>query len=134
MEVSLGMDKEGKVCQEQQSYIRQLISYFTNSSPSIFELGTPIVSGTEATRKVIQFKSAAVPLLLESLKSQNQKIVMYSAYCLGEIGDWSALQAIEQTYEKFMNKKRKTADDYAIISATVLALDKLKTASIRKPR
>ena len=53
------MDKKGKVCQEQQSYIRELISYFTNSSPSIFELGTPIVSGTEATRKVIQVGSGA---------------------------------------------------------------------------
>ena len=124
------MDKKWKVCQEQQSDIRQLISDFTHFSPSIFELGTPIVSGTEATRKVIQFKSAAVSLLLESLKSQNPKIVMYSAYCLGEIGDLSALQALGQTCEKFMNKKRKTVGDYAIISATVLALDKLKSEGL----
>ncbi len=53
-------------------------------------------------------------------------VVMYCAYCLGEIGDALVLPSLKKTCEKFKSKKRKSTDDYAVISATYLASEKVK--------
>lgn len=104
--------------------IKKLICSFADYEPLFASLGTPFLVDTQATEALVQMGITAVPALLKALDAENSKIVMYAAYCLGQIGDRSVLQKLQQTKEKFRVKEPKNEYDFAVIGAINQAEEK----------
>lgn len=112
-----------------QKKIKELISSFADHEPPFTSLGTPFLADTEATQDLVQMGQAAVPELIKGLSSDNPKTVMYAAYCLGQIGDRSALPALRQGKERYMAHEPKREYDFGVISAIDQAEEKLSAES-----
>jgi HEAT repeat protein len=112
-----------------QEKIKKLISSFADHEPPFTSLGTPLLADTGATRGLVEMGQAAVPELIEGLSSDNPKIAMYAAYCLGQIGDQSALPALRRGKETYMAHEAKAQYDFGVISAMAQAEEKLSTES-----
>ena len=109
--------------------IERLIRSFADHEPVFGNLGTAFPIDSEATEALVQMGSRAVPALVKSLDSENPKIILYAAYCLGQIGDPSALTALRQTAERHSSKEPKGEFDFAVVSAASRAIDSLSESS-----
>ncbi len=109
--------------------IKQLIDSFAEQEPPLWMQGTPLLADTEATESLVRMGRAAVPALVNALDAQNPKIVMYAAFCLGLIGDRSALPALERTKGKYVALEPKGEYSFGVISAVNRALDNLSARS-----
>lgn len=108
-----------------QERIKELISSFADHEPPFTSLGTPLLADTEATQTLVKMGQAAVPELIEGLRAENPKIAMYVAYCLGQIGDRSALPALQQTREGYLAKEPKGEYDFGVVSVINQAEEQL---------
>jgi len=103
--------------------IKRLIESLAQHQPPFSSLGTPFLADTAATEALVSMGSTAVPALLEALASDNPKPAMYAAYCLGLIGDRTALPALRRTDGYYMAKEPKEEYDYGAISAVRRAVE-----------
>lgn len=120
---------EGTPYLSDQETIKKLILSFADHEPVVGNLGTPFPVDSEATRALVQMGSDAVPELVKSLDSENPKIILYAAYCLGQTGDSSVLSALRQTMESYSSKEPKREFDFAIVSTASRAIDSLSESS-----
>ncbi|HSL00270.1 MAG TPA: HEAT repeat domain-containing protein [Rubrobacteraceae bacterium] len=105
--------------------IDQLIASFAEHEPPFSSLGTPFLVDTEETEALVRKGEAAVPALETALEDDDPSIVMYAAYCLGFIGDRSALPALRRTRARHEARAPMQAEDYAVISAISQAEERL---------
>lgn len=108
-----------------QQTIAELIKAFADHEPPLSSLGAALLVDTETTQRLVRMGRVAVPKLIEALNGENPKIAMYSAYCLGQIGDRSALPALRQMKERYMAHEPKREFDFSVISAISQAEEKL---------
>ncbi|MCX7114206.1 MAG: hypothetical protein NTX45_29880 [Proteobacteria bacterium] len=80
---------------------------------------------TETTDALIRMGAGVVPKLEAALVSDDPKIVMYVAYCLGLIGDDTALPTLQHTRAKYIDREPKQQYDFAVISAINKAEERL---------
>lgn len=112
-----------------EAEVKKLISSFAEHEPPLWNHGVPFLVDTLATQTLVQMGQEAVPGLIEGLDSENPKIAMYAAYCLGQIGDGSALPALRQARERYLAQEPKREYDFGVISAMDQAEEKLATES-----
>jgi HEAT repeat protein len=108
-----------------QETIKRLIDSFAGQEPPLWMQGTPLLADTEATESLVRMGHTAVPALVNALDAQNPKIVMYAAFCLGLIGDRSALAALERTKGEYAAIEPKGQYGFGVISTVNRALDNL---------
>lgn len=111
---------------DKQDYIDKLIASFIQHEPPFSSLGTPFLVDTETTEALVRFGRAAIPALEAALESGNPKIVMYAAYCLGQIGDQTVLPSLQSVEERYANKEPKEKYDYSVLSAVGRAIERLQ--------
>ena len=68
----------------------------------------PKILGNETTKRIIKHGDNAVPELLKALNSGDPNIVIYSAFCLGEIGSPEAVPEMQ----KLVNRLSKEVEAY----------------------
>ncbi|SRR6266487_4845061 len=112
-----------------QEVIEKMINSFADHEPPFSSLGTPFLVDTEAIQTLVQMGEAAVPALVKALDTDNPKIVMYAAYCLGLIKDRSALQALQRAKQRLMASEPKREYDFGAISAISQAENNLLASS-----
>jgi HEAT repeat protein len=101
------------------------IRALADQAPPFTSLGTPFLTDTEATRSLVNIGASAVPALVHALDHENAKVVMYAAYCLGLIGDRSAIPALRRVKEKYSRREPRTEYDFGVISAVNKAEERL---------
>jgi HEAT repeat protein len=104
--------------------IRRLIGALAAQQPAFSSLGTPFLVDTETTSALVALGAAAVPALTTALGA-DATTAMYAAYCLGQIGDRSALPALTQMRDSYAAKDPKAGDDYGALSAARRAIELL---------
>jgi hypothetical protein len=110
---------------ERAENIKGLISSFAHHEPPFTSLGTPFLVDTETTQALVKIGKPALPALIEALDSQDPKIVMYAAYCIGQIGYSYVLPELRRTKHRFIAKEPKVEYDFGVISAINQAEDKM---------
>ena len=113
---------------EAQRSIEELIASFAEHEPPFSSLGMPFLVDTEATDALVRMGDAAVPSLEAALEDDDPKITMYSAYCLGLIGNPSVLPALGRTLARYEAREPKQSQDYAVIGAVNRAEERLGAA------
>jgi hypothetical protein len=106
--------------------ILRLVQSFALDEPPVISLGTPLVTDTERTSALVAKGSAAVPALVQGLASEDAKVVMYSAYCLGLIGDRKSIGRLNDIRSMYLAKEPKGPYDYGVVSAANAALARLE--------
>src|SRR5688572_27147269 len=96
--------------------IMRMIESFAGIEPPFSSLGAPFLADTEETNAVVACGEAALMPLLAALGSDNPKVVMYAAYCLGTVGDDGARESLHRLVQAQERKKAKGPWDYAILS------------------
>jgi HEAT repeat protein len=110
-----------------QRSMEELIASLAQIEPPFSSLGTPFFVDTEQTREIVHHGVAAVPALQAALGSADPTIVMYAAYCLGLIGERSALPSLLNTRTHYQTREPKQENDFAVISAVKQAEDRLRS-------
>lgn len=108
-----------------EARIATLIRSFSGHEPPFSSLGTAFLVDTQTTQRLVEFGAKAVPQLLEGLNAHDPKTAMYSAYCLGQIGDRMVLPALRQARERYMAHEPKHEYDFTVISAIAQAEEAL---------
>ena len=96
--------------------INALIKKLGDQEPGFYSLGTPFLTDTKITRKLVDMGKIALPHLINALGSENDKIVMYTIYCLGQIGDKSILPFLKETKKKYLTKKNRGEYYFGVLS------------------
>ena len=112
------MDKDDEV--------RKLILNCESEEPVFSSLGTPYIGENRTTRKIIAMGSSVVPQLSELLSTSSSKVAACIAYCLGRIGDKSAINELEKTLKTYEEKNQKSAFEYSFIDNATRAIELLK--------
>ena len=108
-----------------ESVIQALIQHLAKEEPVAMSLGTPFLADSETTDALVAIGSPAVPFLIEALKSDNGRIVMYAAYTLGLIGDSRAVPGLVRLRDIYLEEGTQHAESSGILSAANTALERL---------
>lgn len=95
--------------------VRDLIARGELEEAPFTSLGTPYVGLDAFTREIIHLGNAAVEPLIELLPKVSARGAASAAYCLGKLGEPSAIPVLKETLAQYEAKPVKTPDDYAFI-------------------
>lgn len=101
--------------------IKRLIARFSDLEPAFSSLGAPFLVDADETRAVIACGAQALEPLLDALDSDDPKIVMYAAYCLGAIGGAETLEPLHRLVLAQESKVEKGPSDQAVLNAAAHA-------------
>lgn len=107
----------------------RLIEALAEEEPAFFSLGTPVLADGDVTRALVADGQAAVPQLVRALEGDDSKIAMFAAYCLGQIGDRSAVPHLLSLRSRYTAKEPTSEFDLGAVSAATAALDRLVATS-----
>jgi HEAT repeat protein len=109
-----------------QIEIEELIRLLNDQEPPFSSLGTPFLVDNEVTGALVKIGARGVPTFIKALQNKQPKIIMYVAYCLGQIGDSSAVSALHKTRQKYLTKEPKEELDFGVVSACTQAIERLQ--------
>jgi hypothetical protein len=112
----------------QQPEIDRLINELGQAEPAFSSLGAPMLADTPVTERLVKVGPPAVPSLVAAL-DREPKVAAYAAKCLGEIGDRSALPALQRTQARYSSKESKVPYDMAVVASTSLAVERLSQSN-----
>ncbi|HET7328225.1 MAG TPA: hypothetical protein VFJ14_13175 [Nocardioidaceae bacterium] len=113
---------------EQPDDTARLVARLAEETPPFSSLGTPMPADTELTDALVRRGPSAVPALLDGLATGNTTIAMYSAYCLGLIGDATCIPALLAASERYRTRERHEQSDYGVVGAAEEAVRRLSAA------
>ncbi len=114
-----------------EASVKRLIDSFENA-PLVGSLGTLSPIDIEATQSLVKMGKDAVPELAAALGADKPTIVIYAAYCLGQIGETSVLPRLKQVQDVYSAKEPKGAFDFSVANTARRAIESLSESSRTK--
>jgi len=127
---------EKEVSMQVSDLIAQLAKHdAVEESPSM--TAVPQILGNETTKRIIKHGDNAVPELLKALNSDDPNIVIYSAFCLGEIGSPEAVPEMQKLVNRLSQEveayeKEKQALTYANWTMAIMTTTRTAIRKIEK--
>ncbi|HEU0083723.1 MAG TPA: hypothetical protein VFQ87_12705 [Bradyrhizobium sp.] len=108
--------------------VKKLIESFAGA-PLVSSLGTLTPIDTDAVQTLLKMGKEVAPSLVAALSADTPAIVIYAAYCLGQIGDTSVLPRLQEVQEAYLARNPKSEFDFSVANAVRRAIESLSDLS-----